>query len=108
MRLQVALARAGGLPLVLETDALDDSPALRTRIAGLIDAVEVVGDDPDDLIESDELERLLAAMDLGVIELDDIVDPATVPTDDLMRFGRLKTWRKQRAIAVYAEEMPRR
>ena len=105
--LRKAIVRAGGLPLELEAGALDDVPKAKDQITALIDAVKAVGDDPDDLLGSAELTHLVSAMGLGVIELDEVVDPDVIPTDDLLRFGQLNVWREERAIVAYLEELPR-
>jgi hypothetical protein len=111
VELRDAIAAAGGLPLLdLHPPVVDEIhvPGIEEEIYGRIAAVAALGDDPDELVDSYELTSLLGLLDWGYTDVDDVIDPEAIPTDDLMRYGRLRGWLNKPTMTVYLEELPDR
>jgi hypothetical protein len=58
-------------------------------------------DDPDELLDSDELLSLLLFQDIGVSAVEDVVDPDALPIDDLKRYVQLRRWETDLPFTVY-------
>jgi hypothetical protein len=101
--LRTGIERAGGLQV-------DPDPPLREGIEDEIDttiaAVAALGDDADELLDSDELVSLVRILDWGDVPIGDVIEPGVVSTDDLVRYARLQSWRALGTIAVYLDELP--
>jgi hypothetical protein len=110
IELRSAIEEAGGLPLDPNPPVSDYDyfSGLKDEIDTQIAAVVAVGDDPDEVLESDELLSLLNVLDFGFAAVEDVVDPEAVPTEDLVRYGRLRGWLTQRTVVVYLDELPHR
>lgn len=106
IKLRDAIVKAGGLPLNPYPSLSDDFPVPRDEVYRLIGAVEALGDDPDDILESDELAGLLVTLELGYADVDDVFDREAVPTDDLIRYGQLRYSLTHLSITVYLDELP--
>jgi hypothetical protein len=70
----------------------------------MVAEIDDLGDDPDTLLASPVLVQLVTGVDMTFGGIDEVVDPELVPTDDLVRYAQLETWRHERAIVVYLDD----
>jgi hypothetical protein len=102
--LRAVLAHTGGLPVRDELPDSPDVPAMAGTLRRMVAEIDDLGDDPDTLLASPVLVQLVNGVDVTFGGIDEVVDPDLVPTDDLVRYARLETWRHERAVVVYLDD----
>jgi hypothetical protein len=101
--LRDAIDAAGGFPIDADASVpyYEHVPWLKGEIDKTISGLVAMRDDPDELLDSDELLSLLLFQDIGVSAVEDVVDPDALPMDDLKRYVQLRRWETDLPFTVY-------